>query len=154
MLYKVELKQKTENIDVIKASTLFGAFVTAYSSYTDIDNDIIDDIVLSDLFIKNQLPVGIKDNNTLYNKVSKNSKAMSVTRTLIARDTSSNNTVNVRQASFNNECEFYISTELLDINDLEKIIKTMLILGIGTWRNLGKGQFDLVNISEYQPDID
>lgn len=152
MLYKVELKQKTESIGTIKASTLFGAFVTAYSSYTDIDSEIVDDIVLSDLFIKGQLPVGIKDNNTVYNKVGKNNKVMSVTRTLITRDTDDKNVVNVRQAEFNDSCEFYISTELLSREDLEKVISTMLILGIGTWRNIGKGQFELVSIDEYTPD--
>lgn len=154
MLYKVRLKQKTENIGTIKASTLFGAFVTAYSNYASIDDDIIDDIVLSDLFIKGQLPVGIENNNTLYNKVSRNTKVMNVTRTLITRDTNSANVVNVRQAELNNECEFYISTELLDKSDLEKVINTMLILGIGTWRNIGKGQFSLISIDEYVPETD
>ena len=152
MLYKVELKQKTESIGSIKASTLFGAFITAYSNYTDIDNDIIDDIVLSDLFIKGQLPVGIKNNNTLYNKVSRNNKVMSVTRTLITRDADNNNVVSVRQAEINDKCEFYISTELLDKDELWQIISTMLILGIGTWRNIGKGQFELVSITEYIPE--
>ncbi len=154
MLYKVELKQKTESIGSIKASTLFGAFVTAYSNYTDIDDSIIDDIVLSDLFIKGQMPVGIENNNTLYNRVSKNTKVMSVTRTLITRDVDNNNVVNVRQAELNNKCEFYISTELLDKIDLERVISTMLILGIGTWRNIGKGQFELVSITEYVPETD
>lgn len=154
MLYKVRLKQKTENIGTIKASTLFGAFVTAYSNYASIDDEIIDDIVLSDLFIKGQLPVGIENNNTLYNKVSRNTKVMSVTRTLIARGIDSDNVVNVRQAELNNECEFYISTELLDKKDLEKVINTMLILGIGTWRNIGKGQFDLISIDEYVTETD
>lgn len=152
MLYKVRLKQKTENIGEIKASTLFGAFVTAYSSYADINKDVIDDIVLSDLFIKNQLPTGIKNNNTSYNKVNGNSKMTSVTRTLVTRDKDSNNVVSVRQSKFNSNCEFYISTELLDKRDLEKITGTMLILGIGAWRSAGKGQFELVDIEEYTLD--
>lgn len=153
MLYKVELEQKTESIGEIKASTLFGAFVTAYSNYTDIDKDLIDDIVLSDLFIKGQIPIGIKNNNTVFNKVSKSSKVINITRTMVSRG-NDNNVVNVRQAKYNKHCEFYIYTELLDKAELEKIINTMLMIGIGTWRSVGKGQFTLKGIEEYIPDIE
>lgn len=151
MLYKITLKQKTESIGEIKASTLFGAFVTAYSNYTDIDKDIIDDIVLTDLFIKGQLPIGIKNNNTVYNKVSK-SKVSTVTRTLIARDQNSKNIINVKEAYYNEQCEFYLSTDLLDKKDIKNIVETMLLLGLGKWRNLGKGQFELIDIQDYEPD--
>ena len=153
MLYKVELEQKTENIGEIKANTLFGAFVTAYSNYTDIDADLLDDIVLSDLFVKGQLPIGVKDNLTLFNKVDRNVIVSNSVRTMISREMEDNNVVNVRQSRYSKYCEFYISTELLELDELKKVIETMLLLGIGTWRNVGKGQFKLINISEYVPDL-
>lgn len=153
MLYRVELEQKTESIGEIKASTLFGAFVTAYSNYTDINEDIIDDIVLSDLFIKGQMPIGVKNNNTVFNKTPKSSKVINVTRTMVGRGNDAN-VVNVRQAKLNKYCEFYIFTELLSKLELEQIINTMLMLGIGTWRSVGKGQFELMSIEEHVPDIE
>ena len=48
MLYRVRVSQETVTVGKITSNTLFGAFLTAYSSLYTIDKDMIDDIVLSD----------------------------------------------------------------------------------------------------------
>lgn len=140
MLYKITLKQRTESIGQITANTLFGAFLTAYSNFITLDEDMIQDIVLSDLFPASVLPIGVSDNLTLYNNpIAK--KNVLITRTLVARDWTDNNVVISAFANMGGLYEFYISTELLDIEMLTKIIDLMLEYGLGKWRNVGKGQF-------------
>lgn len=150
MLYKVKLKQKSGFIGTMTANTLFGGFLTAYSTYMgkqNITEKEIQDIVLSDLFKGGILPIGVKDNATIYPK-GEMPKTMNVTRTLIARDSSENNIVNTTQMTYYGNSVFYISTELLDIDTLTKIINLMLDLGLGKWRSVGNGRFSLISIEE------
>lgn len=153
MLYKVELKQKSVYLGNIQANTLFGAFLTAYSSFTELDDDMINDIVLSDLFVKGRYPVGIDNNAVIYSKGDVKSNTVTVNRTMLSRKGDGQNNILNETGHFSGEMEFFIYSDLLDEELLEKIIKQMLVLGIGKWRNVGKGQFELVSISEYIPDM-
>lgn len=153
MLYKVALKQKSAYIGNIKANTLFGAFLTAYSSFMALDKDMIEDIVLSDLFVKGQYPIGINNNAIIYNKSDVKSSSVTVNRTFISRKSDGQNNIVNETGHFSGEMEFFIYSELLDKELLEKIIRQMLTYGIGKWRNVGKGQFEFVSISEYAPDV-
>ena len=153
MLYRVSVEQETATIGKVTANTLFGAFLTAYSSFYKIDKDMIDDITLSDMFIEDSLPKGVVNNNTIYTK-NKRDKEIEVTRSLISRDLETNNVVNSTLGHFSKNNEFYVNSELLDKNKLEKIIKLMLDIGIGKWRNVGKGRYKLRSIEEYIPKTD
>lgn len=153
MLYKVELKQKSAYIGNIQANTLFGGFLTAYSSFIKLDDDMINDIVLSDLFIKERYPVGISNNAVVYSKGDMKSSTMTINRTMMSRKGDGQNNIINETGHFSGEMEFFIYSELLDKDFIEKIVKQMLSLGIGKWRNVGKGQFELVSISEYIPDM-
>ena len=153
MLYRVLIKQKTEVIGKVTANTLFGAFLTAYSSLYDIDNDMINDITLSDLFAENVLPTGVQNNCTTYSK-NLHENEIGINRTLIARDNSDNNVITNVFGHRYDMNEFYISSELLDIKELEKVIILMLEFGIGKWRNVGKGQYEFISIDEYIPKTD
>lgn len=149
MLYRITLKQLSEIVGPVTANTLFGAFLTAYSSCMQIGETEIRDIILSDLFPAGVLPVGVKDNHTLYNKVAPIKTTITM-RTLIARNTGIDNVPNQLSAyTYNGRWEFYLSTRLLDAQSVQKIIEVMLTFGIGKWRNCGKGHFRLVNIEKY-----
>ena len=157
MLYRVVLKQKSEYLGDIKASTLFGAFLTVYSSYVDLSPEFINDIVFSDLFVKDNLPIGVKNNVTIYQKDKFAKKDIVnrflINRTLISRDLEQNNVPIVASAYRGTDFEFFISSEILSIDELKVLIPRMLVLGIGKWRNVGKGQFDFVSIKEYVPNL-
>ena len=151
MLYKITLKQNTGFIGKIIANTLLGAFLTAYSTLKDITEKDIMDIVFSDLFKGGILPIGVKDNSTIYPKgelpITEN-----ITRTMIARDIEDNNIINPMQSVYYGKSVFYMSTDLIDKTTLEKIIPIMLKFGLGKWRNVGKGQFTLISIEEVETD--
>lgn len=153
MLYKVELKQKSVYIGNIQANTLFGAFLTAYSSFVKLDSDMINDIVLSDLFVKERYPVGINNNAVIYNKGDMKSSTVTINRTMMSRKGDGQNNIINETGHFSGDMEFFIYSDLLDKDSIEKIVKQMLVFGIGKWRNVGKGQFELISISEYVPDV-
>ena len=152
MLYKVELKQKSAYIGNIQANTLFGAFLTAYSSFMELDDDTINDIVLSDLFVKGRYPVGINNNAVMYSKGDMKTTTVTINRTMLSRKGDGQNNILNETGHFSGEMEFFIYSDLLDKGFIEKIVKQMLVLGIGKWRNVGKGQFELVSVSEYVPN--
>jgi CRISPR type III-A-associated RAMP protein Csm4 len=114
---------------------------------------MINDIVLSDMFIEGMLPNGVADNTTVFNK-NKKVRDVVITRSLISRDCETNNVVNNVIGSYVKDNEFYISSELLGKDELEKIIKLMLEIGIGKWRNVGKGRYKLKSIEEFVPETD
>ncbi len=153
MLYKIELQQNTATIGNVVANTLFGAFLTAYSTIYTVDKDMIDDIVLSDLFYNNILPKGVINNKTVFSKPFEHTQ-IEMSRALIARDNESTNVVNNTVGNIDKKCSFFISTKLLDKNDIEEIVKLMCEFGIGKWRNVGKGQFEFKSIEEYVPKTD
>ena len=153
MLYRVRVSQETVTVGKITSNTLFGAFLTAYSSLYDIDESMIDDIVLSDMFIEGVLPNGVANNTTVFNK-NKKVRDVVITRSLISRDCETNNVINNVIGSYVKDNEFYISSELLSKDELEKIIKLMLEIGIGKWRNVGKGRYKLKSIEEFVPETD
>lgn len=146
MLFKISLLQKTEYVGHISANTLFGAFLTAYSAVADLTDEMINDIVLSDLFEKNRLPIGVKNNLTEYEKPSK-VKQVIVNRTMISRGIENNNPINAT-GFMGKYWEFYLSTKLLDKSRTENIVKIMLGFGLGKWRNTGKGRFEITDIEE------
>ena len=140
MLYKVCLEQKTETIGHITANTLFGAILTAYDSIASLDDDMIQDIVLSDLFPKGIRPCGVKDNSTVYSKKDF-VKTVLINRTLMSRNNDGEHVPIMAFGNMGRYWEFYVSTELLSKDDLTKIVDIALSFGIGKWRNVGKGQF-------------
>ena len=140
MLYKVCLEQKTEAIGRVTASTLFGAFLTAYDSFIPLDDELIQDIVLSDLFPKGVRPCGVKDNNTVYSKKDA-VKTVLINRTLMSRNDDGEHVPIMAFGNMGRYWEFYSSSEILPAYELTKIVDNALLLGIGKWRNVGKGQF-------------
>lgn len=147
MLYKVKIQHLSECVGDITANTLFGAFLTAYSSLLSVDQSLIEDITLSDLFDVDVLPAGVKDNQTVYSSFKKIDR-VHICRTLIARNVAGDNAPNVAVGWFRKESEFYIATELLSQTDLQKILKRMALFGIGKWRGVGKGSFEVASITE------
>ena len=153
-IYKITIKNKTEFIGNIKANTLLGAFCHACSLKYKSNNieKYIRDVVFSDLFLDENYPIGISNNNTQYKKNNYlNLQKCEVTRTLIHRDNEENNVINVLTGTYSNHnfVFFIYSKELFDEIEINKIIELMLKFGIGKWRNVGKGQFSLVNLENY-----
>lgn len=149
MLYKVKIKHTSECIGDITANTLFGAFLTAYSSLFPVDQALVEDITLSDLFDVDILPAGVRNNKTIYSSFKRVDKSH-ICRTLIARNAEDDNVPNIATGWFRKESEFYIATELLSLEDLKKILNMMSLFGIGKWRAVGKGRFEVESIDEVQ----
>lgn len=143
MLYKVCLKQKTELVGNGNANSLFGAFLTAYSAVEELTDEKIQDIVLSDLLPRGVVPCGITKQNTVYSE-KYDVKTVSVNRTLMSRENDGNNVPVVAFGKMGIYWDMYISTNILNIDKLTKIVDLMLVYGIGKWRNVGKGQFERV----------
>ena len=146
MIYKITLKQKTETVGDISANALLGAFLTAVSDMEEITEDYVDSLVFSDLFPKDVRPIGVKNNHTVYSGNKK--KRYMVTRTMISRAFDGNNNPVILPAWMTEEAEFFLSTNYSK-EDLEMIIPKMLLFGLGKFRNVGKGQFELLSIEEH-----
>jgi hypothetical protein len=146
MIYNITLKQKTEAVGDISANALLGAFLTAVSDMEDVTEGFVDSLAFSDLFPKGILPIGVKNNHTVYSGNKK--KRCMVTRTMISRAADGNNNPVMLPAWITGEVEFYLSTDYSK-EDLEMIIPKMLLFGLGKFRNVGKGQFELLSIEEH-----
>lgn len=155
MIYRVEVKPNSSFIGTIKSNTLFGTFCYTYSNMVD-ENTFkkeLEDIVFSDIFYKDGLPIKIKNGVVKYAKnsgVNKNEVHNIIDRN--TNKTQEQNGLFNEQVTFSkSNMEFYVSTQLLK-KELELIIGMMLLRGLGAKKNKGKGSFDLVSITEVQFD--
>lgn len=153
MLYKIKIKTLSDFIGEIKANTLMGAFCGACSLIFGNESvgECVEDVTFSDLFHMECTPYTIKNNIVQYSNFdySKTKKSYA-TRTLIARENSDKNNIDIlNSTSSDYYFTFYLhSQRLFDYETLSKVLSIMFILGIGKWRNVGKGQFELLEVKE------
>lgn len=155
MVYKIEVKPNSSFIGRIKANTLFGAFCYAYSTIVDekaFKNEL-ENIVFSDMFYKDNLPIKIVDGEVKY----KSSKGVvkNETHNIIDRQNGkvqSNNGLYNEQATFTKSNMIFFMSTSINKHMLDTIIMLMLLRGLGARKSTGKGSFDLVSITEVELD--
>lgn len=155
MVYRIEVKPNSSFIDRIKANTLFGAFCYAYSSIVDDEKfkEELENVVFSDLFYVDGLPEKIVNGRVIYKK--NNGITKDEVHNMIDRYNGHTQNVdgfyNIQTTFSASNMVFFMSTSITK-HALDTVIDMMLLRGLGAKRSVGKGSFDLVDISEVELD--
>lgn len=158
MVYKITVKPNSSFIGDIKANTLFGAFCYTYSNIVDdkIFKEELDKVVFSDMFYENSLPEKIKNGEVKYKPLKNGVKVVKPEmHNIIDRGTgrtSNNGGLHNTQVTFSKSNMIFFMSTSLDKEELENIMKMMLLRGLGARKSTGKGSFSLVSISKVDLD--
>lgn len=156
MVYKIELKPNSSFIGRIKSNTLFGAFCYAYNGFVDEETfkKQMEEVVFSDLFYKNGLPKKIVHGEVEYGS-TKNGVMKNEVHNLVDRDSKtvkgSEGLYSIQSTFSKSNMIFFMYTSL-DKTEIDKVLRVMLLRGLGAKKSTGKGSFDLVSINEIELD--
>lgn len=171
MLLKATIKPKQPYRTELKSTTIYGAMCCAIANMSDYGVDILKNVIFDDpdnLVVSNAYRSGyiaapaFKVDNDFSIMNTKDGKIEAATDTIFNQDHCmvsriSGASIKHWQDALNyseDNLDIYIYTEVLSKDDIEKILKIMLLNGIGSRRSVGCGQFDLTRLIEIQNIID
>lgn len=162
-MLRVRIKPKTSFITNLTSSTIFGAACWAIKSlYGDerLERVFSSDtsLAFSNAYISGYLPTGETKKDKLKHietgeYIDKSERIARVDHCMVSRDNkvALKHWIEYEQYEENN-LDIYVSTDMFDIDEIKSIFDIMLINGLGKSRNKGKGQFELLDITEISVD--
>lgn len=165
MLYKVRFKPTSPFITHLTSSTLFGAFCWAIHNLTEFGDNTLENVVFKDpdsLVVTNAFPAGyiaskgynhesynyvmdtMTGNEEIYNVESIKNEHCIVNRESLQSVKHWQNMAYI----YDGELNIFIYSNIFSSNDMEKIISTAFLNGIGACKSTGYGQFKLIDITE------
>lgn len=142
--YKVSIQPTSSVVGRITSITLFGAFCYAISSLYGADvlvDNVLkgdnDSFAVSNLFHGNDLITW--DNGV---------EARGVDHCMVNRETGASTKWSCDESWLDGDYHFYIYSNLFDLADIQKLTELVLKSGLGAKRSVGKGQFNLLGVTE------
>lgn len=142
--YKVSIQPTSSVVGRITSITLFGAFCYAISSLYGADvlvDNVLkgdnDSFAVSNLFHGNDLITWDKE-----------VEARGVDHCMINRETGASTKWSRDESWLDGDYHFYIYSNLFDLADIQKLTELVLKSGLGAKRSVGKGQFNLLGVTE------
>lgn len=143
--YKVSIQPTSSVVGRITSVTLFGAFCYAISSLYGADV-LVDNVLkgdnnsfaVSNLFHVNDLITWDKEVEVV-NEID---------HCMINRETYEPKRWSRDESWLDGDYHFYIYSNLFDLADIQKLTELVLKFGIGAKRSVGKGQFNLLGVTE------
>lgn len=143
--YKVSIQPTSSVVGRITSITLFGAFCYAISSLYGADvlvDNVLkgdnDSFAVSNLFHGNDLITWDKEVG-----------ARGVDHCMVNRETGASTKWSCDESWLDGDYHFYIYSNLFDLADIQKLTELVLKSGLGAKRSVGKGQFKLLGIEEF-----
>lgn len=142
--YKVSIQPTSSVVGRITSITLFGAFCYAISSLYGADV-LVDNVLkgdngsfaVSNLFHGNDLITWDKE-----------VEARGIDHCMINRETGASTKWSCGESWLDGDYHFYIYSNLFDLADIQKLTELVLKSGLGAKRSVGKGQFNLLGVTE------
>lgn len=167
VIFKVTIKPKASFQTSLKSTTLYGAICCAIADMQEYGVDILTDMVFSSntsLVLSDAYPSGciaspiFKDDNELsvMNIQTGEIETFGIItdkqqHCMVSRDTGMSCYLREEVISYYNKpLDFYIMTDCFNKEDIQKIIKVMLLKGVGRGKSIGRGSFELIGVEEVQ----
>lgn len=170
MLLKATIKPKQPYQTELKSTTLYGAICCAIANMDDYGPDVLKDKVFSNpdsIAVSNAYKSGyisapvFKATNDFSIMNTEDTKIIATSANLFNQDHCmvsriSGTSIKHWQDTLNyseDNLDIYIYSEVFNKDKIEKILKVVLLNGIGRRRSVGCGQFELIGLAEIQSII-